>query len=75
MGEATNTSFICFGLSRPGLEHEIYNFRSKHANHYTTGVISPYCIHSYRRIQQHNVIQLLSLQYRTRVQTIIMKKQ
>jgi hypothetical protein len=36
IGEATNTNFIVFGFTRPGLEHTIYRTRGEHANHYTT---------------------------------------
>ena len=35
-GEATNTNFIGFCLSQPGLEPMIYHTLDKHANHYTT---------------------------------------
>ena len=34
-GEATNTIFIVFGLTRLGIEPTIYRTRSEHANHYT----------------------------------------
>jgi hypothetical protein len=34
--EAKNTTFIVFGLTRPGLESTIYRTRGEHANHYTT---------------------------------------
>jgi hypothetical protein len=37
--EATNTSFIVFGLTRPGLEPTIYHTRGEHANHYTTDAV------------------------------------
>jgi hypothetical protein len=35
-GEATNTNFIAFGLTRQGHEPTIYRTRVEHANHYTT---------------------------------------
>ena len=35
-GEAANTNFIVFGVTRPGLEPTIYCTLSEHANHYTT---------------------------------------
>ena len=35
-GEATNTNFIVFGLTRLGLEPMIYCTRGEHANHYNT---------------------------------------
>jgi hypothetical protein len=35
-GEAANTNFIVFGLTRPGLEPTIYCTRGEHAKHYTT---------------------------------------
>jgi hypothetical protein len=38
-GEATNTNFIVFGLTRLGLEPTICCTRGKHANHYTTDAI------------------------------------
>ena len=34
-GEATNTNFIVFGLTRSGFEPMIYSTRGKHANHCT----------------------------------------
>jgi hypothetical protein len=34
--EATNTNFIVFGLTQPGLEPTIYRTRAEHANHYAT---------------------------------------
>jgi hypothetical protein len=34
-GEATNSNFIVFGLTRSGLEPTIYHTRGEHANHYT----------------------------------------
>ena len=33
-GKVTNTNFISFGLTRPGLEPTIYCTRGEHANHY-----------------------------------------
>jgi hypothetical protein len=38
-GEATNTSFIVFGLTWPGLEPTIYHTWGEHANYYTTNVV------------------------------------
>ena len=35
-GEATNTNFIDFGLTQPGLEPTIYRTLGEHANHYAT---------------------------------------
>jgi hypothetical protein len=35
-GEATNTNFIVFGLTGPGLEPMIYRTQGEHANYYTT---------------------------------------
>jgi hypothetical protein len=37
--EATNTNFIIFGLTRPGLEPTIYHNPGEHANHYNTDVV------------------------------------
>ena len=42
-GEATNTNFKVFGLTRPGLEPTIYRTRGEHANHYATDVVYIYC--------------------------------
>ena len=38
-GEATNTNFIVFGLTRPGLEPTIYRTRGEHTNHYATDAV------------------------------------
>jgi hypothetical protein len=38
-GDATNTNFIVFGLTRLGVKPKIYRTRGKHANHYTTDLI------------------------------------
>ena len=38
-GEATNTNFIVFGLTRPGLEPTIYHTRGEHANVYATDAV------------------------------------
>ena len=38
-GEATNTNFLVFGLTRPGREPTIYRTGSEHANHYTIDVV------------------------------------
>jgi hypothetical protein len=37
--EATNTIFLVFGLTRPGLEPTIYPTRDEHANHDTTDAV------------------------------------
>jgi len=37
--EATNTSFIVFGLTRSVFEPRIYRTRGEHANHYTTDAV------------------------------------
>ena len=38
-GEAMNTNFIVFELTRSGLELMIYQTLGEHANHYTTDVV------------------------------------
>ena len=38
-GEATNTNFIVFGLTRSGLERTSYCTWGEHANHYTTDAV------------------------------------
>jgi len=40
-GEATNTNFIVFGLTQPGLEPTIYRTRHEHANYNATDAVSP----------------------------------
>jgi hypothetical protein len=41
-GEALNTNFIVFGLTRSELEPTIYHTRGEHANHYTTDAVHVY---------------------------------
>ena len=38
-GEATNTSFIVFGVTGSGVEPTIYRSRGEHADHYTTDAV------------------------------------
>ena len=38
-GEATNTNFIAFGLTRPRLKHTIYCTWGEHATHYVTDAV------------------------------------
>ena len=38
-GKATYTNFIVFGLTRPGLEPNIYRTWGEHANHYITDAV------------------------------------
>ena len=38
-GEARNTNFIVFDLTRPVLEPTIYHARCEHANHYTNDAV------------------------------------
>jgi hypothetical protein len=38
-GEATNTNFIDFGLTRSGIESMIYCTQGEYANYYTTDVV------------------------------------
>ena len=54
-GEATNTNFIVFGLSRSGLEPTIYRTRREHANHYTIYVVEIMKILKYENIKAENV--------------------
>ena len=44
-GEATNTNFIVFGLTQPGLETMIYQTRGERSNHYTKDVVSTLFVH------------------------------
>jgi hypothetical protein len=39
-GEATNTNFLVFGLTRSGLKLTIYCTRGEHANHYVTDAVA-----------------------------------
>jgi hypothetical protein len=53
-GEATNTNFIVFGLTQPGLEPTIYHTRGEHARHYATDVVSihlKFCMYQYKLIK------------------------
>jgi hypothetical protein len=38
-GEATNTNFTVFGLTRSRLKPMIYRTQGEHANHYSTNVV------------------------------------
>jgi hypothetical protein len=38
-GETTNTNFIVFGFTRPGLEPTIYRTQGEHPNHYTSDAV------------------------------------
>jgi hypothetical protein len=38
-GETTNTNFVVFGLTRPGLEPTIYGTQDEHTNHYATEAV------------------------------------
>ena len=37
--EATNTNFIIFGLTQPGLELTMYRTGDEHAKHYATDAV------------------------------------
>ena len=50
--EATNTNFIVFGLTRPGLEPTIDHTRGEHANHYTMYVVDV----KFMKSLNHNII-------------------
>jgi len=39
IGEATNTNFMFFGLTRLGLETTIYHTQDQQAKHYTTDAL------------------------------------
>jgi hypothetical protein len=58
-GEATNTNFIVFGLTRPELEPTIYHTQGEHANHYATDPVpnrSDMLITKYRMMQKKSSI-------------------
>jgi hypothetical protein len=38
-GEAANTNFIVFGLTRSGFKSMIYRTRGEHARHYATDAV------------------------------------
>ena len=42
-GEAKNTNFIVFGLTRSEFEATIYHTRGEHANHYTINAVFSVC--------------------------------
>ena len=53
-GKATNTNFLVFGLTRPGLEPTIYRTRGEHiANHYVTDVVSVILRHVVCKLYNH----------------------
>jgi hypothetical protein len=56
-GEAINTNFVVFGLTRPGLGPEIYSTRGEHANNYTTDAI----LNPHNHIKGQLGIMILSL--------------
>jgi hypothetical protein len=39
-GEATNTNFVAFGLTRPGLEPSLHCTLREHAHHYATDAVT-----------------------------------
>ena len=41
-GEATNTNFLVFGLTRSGLQPRIYHTRGEHVDHYTTDAVDDF---------------------------------
>jgi hypothetical protein len=51
-GEATNTNFIVFGMTGPGLKPTIYRSRGEHVDHYTTDGVQ------YLLAKEHNYIYL-----------------
>jgi hypothetical protein len=58
--EATNTNFIVFGLTRPGLEPNIYHTRGENANHYTTDVV--YCKNCWIGVKQQSLTHSNTIQ-------------
>jgi hypothetical protein len=57
-GEATNTNFIVFGLTRSGIDPMIYHTRGEHANHYTTGAVDPGLGLAHKYKADFNIISL-----------------
>lgn len=57
-GEATNTIFIVFGLTRPGLEPTIYHTRREHAHHYIT-IILCVIFQLYIQKTENNLFEML----------------
>ena len=55
-GEATNTNFIVFGFTQPGLELTIYRDRGEHANHYVTDAFE-HAMKERKVSRQHVVIK------------------
>jgi hypothetical protein len=60
-GEATNTNYIVFGLTQPGLEPTTYSTRGEHANHYTTNAVKLNNINLVKEYILYTVLSTLSL--------------
>ena len=62
-GEATNTNFIVFGLTRPGFEPTIYRTRGEHVYHYATDAVICACgkLHYFLGIYWSKLMQLVCL--------------
>ena len=57
--EATNTNFIVFGLTRPGLEITIYRTWDEHANHYATDALLIRYVPNFKNCIYHKYFHLL----------------
>jgi hypothetical protein len=51
-GEATNTNFIVFALTRPGLKPTIYHTQGEYANYYTTDAVQ---VEGYSKNTTYNI--------------------
>jgi hypothetical protein len=61
-GEATNTNFIVFGLTQPGLEPTIYRIWGESTNHYTPDAFNiVVCGHKSKILLNHSTIQTLKV--------------
>ena len=74
-GEATNTNFIVFSLTRPVLETTIYRTRGEHANHYATDalrtvILSFSYFQQQHRYQQHEDI----IQFNYQIHVFLVRK-
>jgi hypothetical protein len=58
-GEATNTNFIVFGLTRSGLEPMIYRTLGEHTNHYTTNAVQNELMVLYLITTNYNIYSIL----------------
>ena len=69
-GEATNTNFIVFGLTRPGLEPTIHRTRDEHANHYATDAVHLFVVMDFR-LNNQDIVSMVHKIYFTFIKQAI----